>query len=208
MLPIAAARTDKKSDCIESLPGDAGEDNVAWLQRAAGKVAANFGQRQASSGHIRLVLLGGTDPVSFRLRVAQAHVRHDLTPSSWSHVVLCDPREAASVHEISPRAAGRVSVSGSEQWIATGDHRGLPRSRPVPEHRVDRHPQHREAHLGEDRRDVQAVSETTDRARWDRADRAVAGLCLGSRARRQSSAGRLRHSLGRHVGGGVQRARI
>ncbi|MDF0642613.1 MAG: hypothetical protein P0111_01175 [Nitrospira sp.] len=112
MLPIAAARTDKKSDCIESLPGDAGEDNVAWLQRAAGKVAANFGQRQASSGHIRLVLLGGTDPVSFRLRVAQAHVRHDLTPSSWSHVVLCDPREAASVHEISlePPAGFRYPV--------------------------------------------------------------------------------------------------
>ena len=28
-----------------------------------------------------LLLVGGNDPLSFRLRVAQSHVRHDLSPS-------------------------------------------------------------------------------------------------------------------------------
>lgn len=33
-----------------------------------------------------LLLVGGTDVLHFRLRVAQSHLREDLTPSSWSHV--------------------------------------------------------------------------------------------------------------------------
>jgi hypothetical protein len=37
-----------------------------------------------------LLLVGGCDPLSFRLRVAQSPVRADLTPSAWSHVALVD----------------------------------------------------------------------------------------------------------------------
>lgn len=33
-------------------------------------------------------LVGGVDPMSFRLRVAQSHLRNDLTPSKWSHAFL------------------------------------------------------------------------------------------------------------------------
>ena len=33
-----------------------------------------------------LLLVGGTDLIHFRLRIAQSHLRQDLTPSSWSHV--------------------------------------------------------------------------------------------------------------------------
>jgi hypothetical protein len=33
-----------------------------------------------------VVLLGGSNVVDFRVRVAQAHLRHDLLPSFWSHV--------------------------------------------------------------------------------------------------------------------------
>ncbi|XXF78301.1 hypothetical protein P2318_00665 [Myxococcaceae bacterium GXIMD 01537] len=59
------------------------QGNLAWLTRAAGKA------RPAKPG-TALVLLGGDDPVSFRLRVAQSHMRHDLTPSRFSHVVLME----------------------------------------------------------------------------------------------------------------------
>jgi|GEM_PF-671810 len=106
MLPIAAARTAEKSKCIKPLEGQSSEDNLTWLGRAIEEVRADFPQPQASSGLIRLVLLGGTDPVSFRLRAAQAHIRHDLTPSSWSHVVLFHPKEASSVYEISLQPPG------------------------------------------------------------------------------------------------------
>ena len=59
------------------------QGNLAWLTRAVGKA------RPAKPG-TALVLLGGDDPVSFRLRVAQSHMRHDLTPSRFSHVVLME----------------------------------------------------------------------------------------------------------------------
>lgn len=55
------------------------EDNLAWIARAMKKSPL------AESGNNALVLLvGGSDPLSFRLRLAQAHVRPDLSPSTWS----------------------------------------------------------------------------------------------------------------------------
>ncbi len=35
-----------------------------------------------------VVLLGGTSPLDFRLRVAQSHARQDLLPSFWSHAAI------------------------------------------------------------------------------------------------------------------------
>jgi len=60
-----------------------GEGNEGWLRRA-------MQGRQVETGPAwsLLLLLGGNDPLSFRLRVAQSHVRHDLSPSAWSHVVF------------------------------------------------------------------------------------------------------------------------
>ena len=43
-------------------------------------------------------LVGGVDPMSFRLRVAQSHLRDDLSPSKWSHVFII----AASVFDADP----------------------------------------------------------------------------------------------------------
>lgn len=56
------------------------EDNLDWLRRHI----------TLSEERVQLVLLGGADVLSFRLRVAQSHLRHDLTPSRWSHVLLVD----------------------------------------------------------------------------------------------------------------------
>jgi hypothetical protein len=53
------------------------EDNVAWVKRHCPKTTQAV-----------LLLFGGVDQVSFRVRVAQSHARHNLTPSHWSDVVL------------------------------------------------------------------------------------------------------------------------
>ena len=54
--------------------------NVAWLRRA---------RRDHGIGEVGdVVLLGGKSVVDFRIRVAQSHARHDLTPSYWSSVGL------------------------------------------------------------------------------------------------------------------------
>lgn len=54
--------------------------NVAWLRRA---------RRDHGIGEIGdVVLIGGKSVVDFRVRIAQSHARHDLTPSYWSTVGL------------------------------------------------------------------------------------------------------------------------
>ncbi|QDU65396.1 hypothetical protein [Engelhardtia mirabilis] len=56
--------------------GDRMQDNVAWCQA----------QPDHDGGH--LLLLGGTDTISLRIRIAQSHARSTLTPGNWSHVAL------------------------------------------------------------------------------------------------------------------------
>ncbi|MCE4573822.1 hypothetical protein [Caballeronia sp. CLC5] len=55
------------------------EGNVGWINRALENLPLKSIQR-----HSFVLLIGGADPLSFRLRLAQAHVRSDLSPSSWS----------------------------------------------------------------------------------------------------------------------------
>jgi hypothetical protein len=73
------AKTPSK-DFDKPVPRENGEDNIGWLSRnlPAGEVT-------------HLALLGGKTQIAFRLRLAQAHLRHDLVPSYWSHVVLLQP---------------------------------------------------------------------------------------------------------------------
>ena len=67
------------------------ENNLAWIARAMKKSPLK------NSGSNGLVLLtGGTDPLSFRIRLAQAHVRPDLSPSTWSTAIFI-PSLAANI---------------------------------------------------------------------------------------------------------------
>jgi hypothetical protein len=59
------------------------ETNEQWLRRAIAGRRVETGREWSL-----LLLVGGNDPLSFRLRVAQSHVRHDLSPSAWSHVLF------------------------------------------------------------------------------------------------------------------------
>ena len=73
----------KRNDNVIQLDRATGEDNFAWLQRAL-KESLRGDYRNRSL----LILVGGDDPLSFRLRIAQSHVRHDMSPSAWSHVLF------------------------------------------------------------------------------------------------------------------------
>jgi hypothetical protein len=68
---------------VVELPRADGEGNEAWLRRAIQARLVETGREWSV-----LLLVGGSDPLSFRLRVAQSHVRHDLSPSAWSHVLF------------------------------------------------------------------------------------------------------------------------
>ncbi|ADO74577.1 hypothetical protein [Stigmatella aurantiaca] len=85
MLDIRISPTATPNPHFLEQPRARNQTNLAWLQRALKSKG-----KKAGEGPM-LLLLGGADPISFRLRVAQSHARHDLTPSSWSHVVLVEP---------------------------------------------------------------------------------------------------------------------
>jgi len=85
MLEIRSSPATRPNPHLREQPRARKQGNLAWLERAG----ARKGRAAGASG-TALVLLGGDDPVSFRLRVAQSHMRHDLTPSHFSHVLLVE----------------------------------------------------------------------------------------------------------------------
>ncbi len=79
MMNILSSTAAGPSKGLQKVPRNPDEDNIDWLAR----------NLAGGDGSV-IVLLGGTSPTAFRLRVAQSHVRHDLYPSSWSHAALLD----------------------------------------------------------------------------------------------------------------------
>ena len=79
MVTSAVSRESKPNPDFNEVNRRRGEDNVQWMTR----LLTNYTPKG-----VVMLLVGGTDALSFRLRVAQAHLRHNMTPSSWSHVVL------------------------------------------------------------------------------------------------------------------------
>lgn len=81
----------RRNTKFEASPRKPGEGNVAWLERHV----------DAESPH--MLLIGGSSTWDLRVRTAQAQLRHDLSPSHWSHVALLAPlsaRARAPVYEI------------------------------------------------------------------------------------------------------------
>ncbi|MEU4287339.1 hypothetical protein AB0E63_03885 [Kribbella sp. NPDC026596] len=63
----------------------ADEDNLDWVRRQLDALGHDPKKGPKATW---LLLLGGTSIYDFRLRVAQSHLRHDMTPSHWSHAAL------------------------------------------------------------------------------------------------------------------------
>jgi hypothetical protein len=84
MLAIRHSQATAPNAALRDAPARRGETNGAWLRRV-----------RASSG---ILLLGGSSLAHFRIRVAQSHVRTDLSPSFWSLTgILEDGQTFASV---------------------------------------------------------------------------------------------------------------
>lgn len=94
MLHILSSSAILPSTGIIEVARKDGEDNLEWLARNLPK-----------DGGTNIVMVGGKSQISFRLRVAQSHVRHDLFPSYWSHVMLLGKAAknlgSTAIHEIS-----------------------------------------------------------------------------------------------------------
>lgn len=81
---LRSSATRQNTNLVERKRAD-DEDNEAWLRRIVDEKRVD-----TVEGSSVLLLVGGTDPLSFRLRVAQSHARHDLSPSAWSHAAFVE----------------------------------------------------------------------------------------------------------------------
>ncbi|MCB2204741.1 hypothetical protein KQI65_08325 [bacterium] len=99
MLHILTSTAARPSPGFKEAKRKRGENNLQWIQR----------NRTEGDG-VPILLVGGRGPVSFRLRTAQAQLRHTLEPSHWSHCMLLDEAGksigATKVHEISLEPPG------------------------------------------------------------------------------------------------------
>lgn len=102
MISIVCSDAKAPSQSFNEVPRKPAEDNLQWLSR-----------NLDGGDNAVCVMVGGVDPISFRLRTAQSHARHDMMPSHWSHVMLLDKVAKSvgttAVHEISldpPRGFG------------------------------------------------------------------------------------------------------
>ncbi|MFC3115704.1 hypothetical protein [Cellvibrio fontiphilus] len=68
---------------VHPLPRNPAESNEQWLPRAYQDLVLGDGSQWSL-----VVLAGGKDVASFRLRVAQSHLRGDMLPSYWSDCAL------------------------------------------------------------------------------------------------------------------------
>ncbi|SNT44233.1 hypothetical protein SAMN05421812_10689 [Asanoa hainanensis] len=108
MLNILASNAGDASPSFQPAPRAADESNLDWLGREL-------------TGHgTQLLLIGARDHIGFRLRVAQAHLRHDLTPSHWSHAALLGSVAGAGtlLYEVSldpPRGFGVPTAANALQ---------------------------------------------------------------------------------------------
>src|SRR5688500_5766042 len=75
MATVPSRATNRSTAFVETERAR-GQDNVAWLRE------------HWKTDAVAILLLGGTELEDFRLRVAQSHLRDDLSPTHWSHVAL------------------------------------------------------------------------------------------------------------------------
>ena len=99
------------------LPRHAGENNLQWLARARDVLGP-------TPDETAVLLLGGDDRLSRRLRQAQARIRHDLAPSWWSHAVCLLETESLSARsgllEISLAPPAGFGFPAQTNGIQTG----------------------------------------------------------------------------------------
>jgi hypothetical protein len=86
MLPVRQSPDAEPNWAFHEDNERAGETNLAWIQRWRADSAAFFG-----AGDV--IMLGGSSLTDFRIRIAQSHARHDLTPSYWSVVGIVDAND-------------------------------------------------------------------------------------------------------------------
>lgn len=100
MLNIIASTAKELNPDFLRAPRQGSEDNVKWVQ----KHLKTLSSEEGAKGMSYLILIGGKQKSYFHSRAAQGHLRNDMSPSHWSHVVLLQgsgPTKKNALWEIS-----------------------------------------------------------------------------------------------------------
>lgn len=84
MLRQIRSKDKSPNPSVTKLKRSKNEGNSAWCERVIGEL------RTGDKKNTYVLLLGGSDTMAFRLRVAQSHLREDMLPSFWSEALLLD----------------------------------------------------------------------------------------------------------------------
>ena len=115
---IASTATEPNPDFVQS-KRVGNESNTTWLERHLKELADEDGAK----GNAYLVLLGGKMKADFHVRVAQGHLRHDMSPSHWSHVALLrgsGPTKRGALWEISLDPKAGFGYPPSDNGVQQG----------------------------------------------------------------------------------------
>jgi hypothetical protein len=108
VIPIRQSAAARPNRFLKETPPTARQSNAEWLKAT--------GVREG------IVLLGGSSVAHFRLRVAQSHLRRDLTPSCWSFAGILDGATIISVPLDLAGDASEIVLMNAVQESAVGDY--------------------------------------------------------------------------------------
>lgn len=86
MLRQARSRSTGRNPELSALRRRPAERNTQWSERVVKAMSKSAAPDQSTY----IALFGGSDTLSFRLRVAQSHLRDDMLPSFWSDSALIE----------------------------------------------------------------------------------------------------------------------
>lgn len=108
MIPIRQSAAARPNRFLKETPPTVRQSNAEWLRAT--------GVREG------ILLLGGSSVAHFRLRVAQSHLRRDLTPSCWSFAGILDGSTIISVPLDLAADASEIVLMNAVQECAVGDY--------------------------------------------------------------------------------------
>jgi hypothetical protein len=93
MIPSRRSQADRQNPSLQEVSPPPRKPSLdEWVRKVAGPGGRVDGT---------LLLVGGSDLLHFRLRIAQSHAREDLAPSFWSHVgIVAGEGRRLRLHEV------------------------------------------------------------------------------------------------------------
>lgn len=115
MINILSSNAALPSSFFNKVKREGNENNIDWIRRNI----------SSDGDPAMLVMVGGKTPTDLRLRFAQSHVRSDLAPSNWSHVMLLgkthDDLARATVTEVSLEPLRGFKFPPPENGVQEGE---------------------------------------------------------------------------------------